>query len=188
MVHRGRLAPVKLNRRGATMKDKTKKDRFLYTPERVDHWVTDMADVLSKSGLHWHSMAYFMERSELQAVMSGDRGLMRLCTALKGPFRRLADEADERSRERDRQGDLLDCNASTCEHPRVTETTTIDYDACERVWANMKEPGKLLRDFPDPFPDHMVIKDSFVSASLPITLAFSGVTRLGRRDDAKPPG
>ena len=56
--------PVKLKRRGATMTDKTKKDRFLYTPESVDHWVTDMADVLSKSGLHWHSMAYFMERSE----------------------------------------------------------------------------------------------------------------------------
>jgi len=149
-----------------------------------------MADVLSKSGLHWHSMAYFMERSELQAVMSGDRGLMRLCTALKGPFRRLADEADERFRERDRdrQGDVLDCNAGECQHQRVTETTTISYEACERVWANMKGPGKLVRDFPDPFPAQLVIKDSFVPASLPITLVFSGVMKSRPRDDAKPPG
>ena len=105
--------------------------------------------------------------------------MMRLCTAFKGPSRRLADEADKRFREADldRQGDLLECNAGKCQHQRITETTTIAYEACERVWTNMKGPGKLLRDFPDPFPDHMVMKDDFVPASLPLTLAFSGVTR-----------
>ena len=161
--------------------------RFQYTSESINHWVIDMADKLedpNRFPIHWHSMALFMERAEYEARIAGDKGLMRLCGAIKGPFRQLANETDTKHRERQAQdeGDLVDCNAGRCQPERMPQTITVTFDGCQPVWDDMIEKFYTNKKFPNPLPDQMNVKDGLITASLPLLLFFGGAVKLGTKD------
>ena len=77
-----------------------------------------MAKSLKKAGLHWASIAYFMERSTLKAWTSNNPEWAGLFELFGKAMRRLADEHDReyRAREEERESDLADCYAGQCHH------------------------------------------------------------------------
>ena len=86
-----------------------------------------MAEALKSQGLHWQSMAYFMEKSRDWAYTFGPVDWGDLFGVLGQVMRELADAADERFRAREKElerPDIADCRAGECDHDLRSETVS----------------------------------------------------------------
>ena len=86
----------------------------------------------------------------------------------------------------------MDCNAGRRQHERVPQKVSVTFDACQPVWDNMIERLYVTTEFPNPLPDQMTLKDSFMTSGLPMLLLFGGVVKreigLRRPNPSRAPG
>ena len=157
---------------------------FTNTDQEIFARVEDMAEALESSGLQWHSMAYFKERSVLKCWKSGNGEWAGLFELFGKAMRQLADEydAEYRAREKEREGDLADCYAGQCHHAERSETVSVTFAACEGFWS---ETDKMFSGLPEPFPGEITVPGSLISGSLPLLFRFAGL-RGPRPDQAEP--
>lgn len=59
----------------------------------------------------------------------------------------------------------------------MPQAITVKFDACQPVWDDMIKRFYVTTEFPNPLPDRMTIKDSFVAASLLMVLMFGGAVK-----------
>ena len=155
---------------------------FHYTMEQIDHWVQEMADgTLKNQGINWHSLAAFMERSNLHTYTPDSQAGAEWATlfhTFAQPLRRLAKAEDAKYRERESELDskLGHCKFGECQHETITKTITVHFEACETLWAELQP--RLDREGISDLPSEITVKNNAPIGVLPMMLVYAGVIHM----------